>query len=222
VADLRDRHLLQQCVVVLAGLLAITRRLLPITSRLLPIDRGASSALSRRLAIVGGTFAVLGSARHDLRAPVPGRASVACIHLAIVSIGGLIARRCRQIAIVRAPIAIDGGVTTSLGAVLALLATPIAEIARKTMDAGVAAVYEVAVAGSLIGLGRGLVTIGCGLISIGCGLIGVGCRLVSIRERLVVISERLTSERLTVAALRTRGLLRSLARPVRGPDGMIT
>ncbi|MDQ6777478.1 MAG: hypothetical protein M3071_14960 [Actinomycetota bacterium] len=109
------------------------------------------------------------------------------------------------------PISICGHVGPLVSAVLTLLPVPITKVTRQTVNPGVAALCEVAIAGSLIGFGRGLITIGRSLIALGRGLIGRRCRLVSIRAGLITISERL------VGPDCLRRLATNFLRPARRP-----
>ena len=111
---------------------------------------------------------------------------------AITTSGGLIAVQRRQIAVVRRLIASVSSLETCMCGLLAPLGTPIPNLAGGIVKLRVAAVFEFAIAGCLIAVGRGLIGVGRGLIGVGRGLIAVSARLVRIRERLLAVRERLT------------------------------
>jgi hypothetical protein len=198
---------------VTSRLLAITGRLVAITGRLLAICRSPGSTLERRYAISRGKLAVLPCTQQDLnaghRAPVARPHCVAHSQLTITQRGRLVARQSRQIAGLRYRVALSPRVNTPLGSLLTrlrvLLASPgtlIANLARKVVFRRVSAAREIAVGGSLIGVGRSLIILGGALVAIGCALVSIGERLIAVGERLIALRECLIAVGERLIALR--------------------
>jgi hypothetical protein len=210
VVDLSYSQLLDQRVTVCAGLRPVLGGLVTISGCLFAVCRRADSTLCCGAAVSGCILAVPRCAQSVLRVcrrlPAVRLTSLARRQFAITTRGGLIALQRRQIAVVRRLIASGSAVETCMCGLLAPLGTAIPNLVGGIVQLRVAAVFEFAIAGCLIALGRGLIALGRGLIALGRGLIGVGrgligvgrgliavsARLVRIRERLLAVSERLT------------------------------
>jgi hypothetical protein len=208
--DLSHGQLLDQRVTVCAGLCPVLGGLVAISGCLFAVCRRADSTLCRGAAVSGCILAVPRRAQSVLRIcrrlPAVRRTSLTRRQFAIATRGGLIALQRCQIAVVRRLIASGSPLETCMCGLLALLGTAIPNLVGGIVQLRVAAVFEFAIAGRLIALGRRLIAlgrrlialgrrligVGRGLIAVGRGLIAVSERLVRIRERLLAVSERLT------------------------------
>ena len=182
---------------VLGGLVAIS-------GCLFAVCRRADSTLCCAAAVSGCILAVPRRAQSVLRVcrrlPAVRLTSLARRKFAITTRGGLIALQRCQIAVVRRLIARGSPLETCMCGLLAPLSTAIPNLVGGIVQLRVAAVFEFAIAGCLIALGRSLIALGRSLIAVGRGLIAVSARLIGVSARLVRIRERLlaASERLTV------------------------
>jgi hypothetical protein len=204
VVDLSYSQLLDQRVTVCAGLRPVLGGLVTISGCLFAVCRRADSTRCRGAAISGCILAVPRRAESVLRVcrrlPAVRLTSLARRQFAITTRGGLIALQRRQIAVVRRLIASGSPLETGMCGLLAPLGTAIPNLVGGIVQLRVAAMFEFAIAGCLIALGRGLIALGRGLIGVGRrliavsrGLIGLSARLLRIRERLLAVSERLTA-----------------------------
>jgi hypothetical protein len=140
-------------------------------------------------------------------------------HRQITRGGSAISRQRRQIAGLRARVALMRALKACHSGLLTLERRAPTDLTAGLMLSRIDAVREVAIAGSLITIGRGLIAIRARLISLTARLITVGQRLLTLGERLLTVSERLLvtePPRRPVAAV-----MHSLDRPVRGLLGTI-
>ena len=148
-----------------------------IAGRKLAIVRGAARALRCRGAVGNGTLALIRRPHHHLCAyhlrAARREGGNAGLELTITKRGRIVASQRRQIATGRTCVASRPCLQASRCRVLALLGTPVAEVAtsiakatRELVGTVVAALYEVAIAGCLIAIGRSLINVGCGLVRV--------------------------------------------------------
>jgi hypothetical protein len=99
----------------------------------------------------------------------------------------LIALRRSEVASGRDRVTSRGCLRACLGGKAAPLGSPVAKVLRNGMLGGVASVGELAIAGRLVGVGRGLVVLRRRLVAVGGRLVGVRERLIGIGERLILV-----------------------------------
>ena len=194
--DLGHDQLLDQRVTVYTGLRPVLGGLFAILGGLFAIRRRADSTLCSDAAVSGCILAVPRRAQSVLRVccrlPAARLTSLARRQFAITTRRRLIALQRRHIAVVCHLIASGSPLQTCVCGLLASVGTAIPNLAGGIVQLTVAALFQFAIAGCLIAVGRALIGVGGGLIGVGGGLIGVSAGLVRIRERLLAVSERLT------------------------------